>query len=115
MKKYFMKDSGEELKFGDMIELDFTKDTNDGHTCHHHLECKFIPGLIPMLLEQGIIEEKEFENKDTDTPDDDCLETAQMIMSTLKTIANKVKQMDNKITDLNKIVKNLQHNATKSA
>lgn len=110
-----MKDSGEELKFGDMIELDFTKDTNDGHTCHHHLECKFIPGLIPMLLEQGIIEEKEFENKNNVTPDDDCLETAQMIMSTLETIANKVKQMDNKITDLNKIVKNLQHNATKSA
>lgn len=115
MKKYFMKDSGEELKFGDMIELDFTKDTNDGHTCHHHLECKFIPGLIPMLLEQGIIEEKEFENKDTDTPDDDCLEAVQMIMSTLETIANKIKQMDNKITGLNKIVKNLQHNATKSA
>lgn len=115
MKKYFMKDSGEELKFGDMIELDFTKDTNDGHTCHHHLECKFIPGLIPMLLEQGIIEEKEFENKNNDTPDDDCLETAQMIMSTLETIANKVKQMDDKITDLNKIIKKLQHNATKSA
>lgn len=115
MKKYFMKDSGEELKFGDMIELDFTKDTNDGHTCHHHLECKFISGLIPMLLEQGIIEEKEFENKNNDTPDDDCLETAQMIMSTLETIANKVKQMDDKITDLNKIVKKLQHNATKSA
>lgn len=115
MKKYFMKDSGEELKFGDMIELDFTKDTNDGHTCHHHLECKFIPGLIPMLLEQGIIEEKEFENKNNDTPDDSCLETAQMIMSTLETIANKIKQMDNKITDLNKIVKKLQHNATKSA
>lgn len=114
MKKYFMKDSGEELKFGDMIELDFTKDTNDGHTCHHHLECKFIPGLIPMLLEQGIIEKKEFENKNNDTPDDDCLETAQMSMSTLETIANKIKQMDNKITDLNKIVKNLQHNATKS-
>lgn len=110
-----MKDSGEELKFGDMIELDFTKDTSDGHTCHHHLECKFIPGLIPMLLEQGIIEEKEFENKNNDTPDDNCLETAQMIMSTLETIANKVKQMDDKITDLNKIVKKLQHNATKSA
>ncbi|WP_308395835.1 hypothetical protein [Prevotella sp.] len=115
MKKYFMKDSGEELKFGDMIELDFTKDTSDGHTCHHHLECKFIPGLIPMLLEQGIIEEKEFENKNNDTPDDNCLETAQMIMSTLEIIANKVKQMDDKITDLNKIVKKLQHNATKSA
>lgn len=115
MKKYFMKDSGEELKFGDMIELDFTKDTDDGHICHHHLECKFIPGLIPMLLEQKIIEEREFENKNTDTPDDNCLETAQIIMSTLETITSKIKQMDDRIADLNKIVKKLQHNAKKSA
>ena len=92
MKKYFLKNSNEELKFGDIIEMDFTKDTEDGHTRHHHLECKFIPDLIPLLLKQ------------------DCLETAQMIMSTLETFARKIKQMDNKITALNKIIKKLQHN-----
>lgn len=113
MKKYFMKDSGEEVKFGDMIELDFTKDTEDGHTCHHHLECKFIPGLIPLLLEKNIIEEKELkEDKDenTETSDNEDCEIANMILSILETFALKFKQMDDKINTLNKIVNELKDN-----
>lgn len=113
MKKYFMKNSGEEVKFGDMIELDFTKDTEDGHTCHHHLECKFIPGLIPLLLEKNIIEEKELkEDKDenTETSDNEDCEIANMILSTLETFALKFKQMDDKINTLNKIVNELKDN-----
>ena len=110
MKKYFLKNSNEELKFGDIIELDFTKDTKDGHTRYHHLECKFIPDLIPLLLKQEIIIEKEIESKDTKTSDDDCLETARIIISTLKTFALKFKQMDAEIAALNKTIKKLQHN-----
>lgn len=117
MKKYFLKNSNEKLKFGDIIELDFTKDTEDGHTRHHHLECKFIPDLIPLLLKQEIIVEKEVEDKDTDTSDDDCLETAQMIISTLEAFDRKIKQLDDKIASLNKTIKKLQHNhnASKSS
>lgn len=115
MKKYFMKDSGEELQFGDMIELDFTKDTEDGHTSHHHMECKFIPGLIPMLLEQDIIIEKEFTDKPSDPSDNENYELAKTIISTIETFALKLKQLDDKVNSLNKIVKKLQHNAKKSA
>ncbi len=115
MKKYFMKNSGEEVKFGDMIELDFTKDTEDGHTHHHHLECKFIPGLIPLFLEQDIIEEKEFKEDKTDTSTDEDCEVAQLILSTLETFALKIKKIDDEITTLNKIVKKLKDNAKKSA
>lgn len=113
MKMYFMKNSGEEVKFGDMIELDFTKDTEDGHTCHHHLECKFIPGLIPLLLEKDIIEEKELkedEKENTETPDNEDCEIAQIILSTLENFALKFKQMDDKINTLNKIVNKLKDN-----
>lgn len=110
MKKYFLKDSNEELKFGDIIELDFTKDTEDGHTRHHHLECKFIPDLIPLLLKQEIIIEKEVESKDTETSDTECCEAAQFILSTLETFVLKFKQMDAKIAALNKTIKKLQHN-----
>lgn len=110
MKKYFLKDSNEELKFGDIIELDFTKDTEDGHTRHHHLECKFIPDLIPLLLKQEIIIGKEVESKNTETSDAECCEAAQFILSTLETFALKFKQMDAKIAALNKTIKKLQHN-----
>lgn len=115
MKKYFMKDSGEELKFGDMIELDFTKDTNDGHTCHHHLECKFVPGLISMLLEQEIIKEEEFKDENTDTPSNENYDIAKDIISIIETLSLKVQKMESTIVNLNKIIRKLQHNAKKSA
>lgn len=115
MKKYFMKDSGEELKFGDMIELDFTKDTKDGHTCHHHLECKFVPGLIPMLLEQEIIKEEEFKDENTDAPSNENYDIAKDIISIIEALSLKVQKMESTIVNLNKIIRKLQHNAKKSA
>lgn len=59
MKKYYLQDTAEELKIGDMIVLDLTEDMSNGKIKHHHMEVKFIPQLIPLLLEQGIIEVKE--------------------------------------------------------
>ena len=70
MKKYFLQETAEELEFGDMIVLDLSHDMENGHTKHHHLECKFMPELVPILLEEGIIEEKEVEdNKPLDFED----------------------------------------------
>lgn len=66
-----MQETAEELEFEDMIVLDLSHDMKDGHTKHHHLECKFIPELVPVLLEEGIIEEKEVEeDKPLDFQDD---------------------------------------------
>lgn len=62
MKKYFMKGTEDELQFGDMIEMDFTRDTKGG-VIHHHIECKFLPELIPTLLEDEAIEEREVEEE----------------------------------------------------
>lgn len=58
-----MQETAEELEFGDMIVLDLSHDMENGHTKHHHLECKFMPELVPILLEEGIIEEKEVEEE----------------------------------------------------
>lgn len=69
-----MQETAEELEFGDMIVLDLSHGMENGHTKHHHLECKFMPELVPILLEEGVIVEKEVkENKplefqDKDTP-----------------------------------------------
>nr|DAE12439.1 MAG TPA: Intermediate conductance calcium-activated potassium channel-helix bundle, copper, MEMBRANE PROTEIN [CrAss-like virus sp. ctjK323] len=72
MKKYFLQETAEELEFGDMIVLDLSHDMENGHTKHHHLECKFMPELVPILLEEDIIEEKEVEEeKPLDFQDDD--------------------------------------------
>lgn len=67
-----MQETAEELKFGDMIVLDLSHDMENGHTKHHHLECKFIPELVPILLEEGVIVKKEVEDETPlDFQDDD--------------------------------------------
>lgn len=73
MKKYFLQETAEELEFGDMIVLDLSHDMENGHTKHHHLECKFMPELVPILLEEGVIVEKEVkEDKPLDFQDNDA-------------------------------------------
>ena len=58
VKKYFMKESGEEIQFGERIVLDFTKEDDEKIT-HHHMDCTFIPELVNMLIENDVIEESE--------------------------------------------------------
>lgn len=64
MKKYFMTGTDDELKFGDMVELDFTRENEKGNTVHHHMEVKFIPELVDMLLENGVIEVEDDGNEE---------------------------------------------------
>lgn len=64
MKKYFMTGTDDELQFGDMIELDFTRENEKGNTVHHHMDVKFIPELVDMLLENGVIEVEDDENEE---------------------------------------------------
>ena len=115
MKKYFMKSSSEELQFVDIIELDFTKNTKNGPTHHHHLECKFLPDLVPLLLEQGIIIEKEFPDESPTPSDNENYELAEAILSTIETLTLKLQQLETKVNTLNKTVKKLQHNVSKSS
>ena len=86
-----MKGTEDELQFGDMIELNLVKE-EDGHKVHSHLECKFIPELIDMLLENDVIEvvgDEEEEEGLEFADDDDCL-----IDDILEDIENIEKRLD---------------------
>jgi hypothetical protein len=61
MKKYFIAGSDEELEFGDVIELDLTKETKHGTHCVGS-EVTFSPDILPLLLEIGAVEEKDEKN-----------------------------------------------------
>ena len=61
MKKYFIAGSDEELEFGDVIELDLTKETKHGTHCVES-EVTFSPDILPLLLEIGAVEEKDEKN-----------------------------------------------------
>lgn len=61
MKKYFIAETDEELEFGDVIELDLTKETKHGTHCVES-EVTFSPDILPLLLEIGAVEEKDEKN-----------------------------------------------------
>lgn len=106
-----MQETAEELKFGDMIVLDLSHDMENGHTKHHHLECKFMPELVPIFLEEGIIKEEEVkEDKPLDFQDD-----SPMIDELLKANQNlekKVYTLEKAVIKLREMVASL---AVKSA
>lgn len=71
MTKYFLKGTEEELQLGDTLQLVLIKEAEDNHVKQCHLDCEFSSDLIPMLMEFGVIEMRDVEEKKTldfDTP-----------------------------------------------
>lgn len=108
MKKYFMKGTEDEVQFGDMIELDLTEDMENGHVRHHHLDCKFIPDLVPLLLEQDIIEEVEDEEEETTGNPLEFTEDCPVLQEVIKTneaLELKVEALESTLAKLDEKVK----------
>lgn len=106
MKKYYLQGTAEELEIGDMIELDLTKDLPNGKVRHHHLECKFIPELIPLLIEEGVIEVQEVKEKKPkkqDTSKEDNSNALDMI----EALAQQNMKLASRVDALEQIVKKL--------
>ena len=57
-KKYFLKETGEELEFGDVINLNCVKELEDGRAIVER-EVKFSSEAVEALLHFGLIETKE--------------------------------------------------------
>ena len=101
-----MQETAEELEFGDMIVLDLSHDMEDGHTKHHHLECKFMPELVPILLEEGIIEEKEVkEEKPLDFQDDSPM--MEKLLKANQNLEKRVHTLEKAVIKLREMVASL--------
>lgn len=108
MKKYFMSGTQDEVKFGDVIDLDLTKNEDD-RTVHKRIYCTFIPEMVPLFLEEGIITEFEDEdiidfNENDGNPEDewedsiaealtDLIKINQQFLQQLKGLEKEVKEL----------------------
>jgi hypothetical protein len=91
MKKYFLKGTGEELEFGDEIQLE--------------MECKFHPDIADMLIEDGIIEEKEtisFAEEDEEDSDE-----------AIDAICEDLENLDKRVEALEKLTKSMYNELIK--
>lgn len=117
MKKYFMTGTDDELEYGDIIKVDLSKGKK-----HEHIECKFHPALVGILLDEGIIEirdveEKEEEEEDTkdflefDDDDDiigmlnEVLEMQEEQAKLLDKLTDRLIELEGVIADLSSLVK----------
>lgn len=64
MKKYILKNTNEEVNFGDIIELLLIKDNPDGTKKHKVKTVKFSEELIPLLLEEGVLDVQDDDKED---------------------------------------------------
>ena len=110
MKKYYFKENGKELKFGDMLEVDLSEDLPNGKTHYHHLECKFHPSLADLLLDAGIIEVKE-EGSSKEKEGDMLNTILERIIGALiraqEETLKYLEEVENRLTDLEEAVAEL--------
>ena len=91
MKKYFFKESGKELQFGDKIVLDLSRESDDGTERHHHLDCKFHPYLVDDLVNSGVITVQDVEDEDDEQEAaDDLYEVLSDILKSQSCILNEL-------------------------
>lgn len=105
MEKYFLCKSNEVVNFGDVIEVDAVHSLPNGNMRHQHLECKFLPELLPLLLEQGVVR-KEVADDTEDSADDVApCDAILKVLEHLKALSHKVSNLEKKIESLsNKMV-----------
>ena len=103
MKKYFMKGSDKELQLGDMIEVDLTKNLPDGSVKYHHLECKFMPDLVDILLANDIIEEQGDDEVKED--DMDVCPIMEEILKANEELELRVENLESAVNTLEALIK----------
>jgi hypothetical protein len=116
MKKFFMKGTEDELQFGDLIELDLTKDMPNGKVKHHHLDCKFIPELIPLLLDAEVIDavDEEEEKKETLDFQEGC-PLFEDVLEANKALELKVEHLEAAVDVLKESIANLIKKVSKKS
>lgn len=103
MVKYFLKGADEELQVGDKIVLDFNKETEKGKE-FHHLDCEFYPELIPLLMENDIIEVREVEDEEMKALDCEFIET---MLQASESLGNKVNAIQKELDILTALIKSV--------
>jgi len=98
-EKYFMAGTDDELQFGDMIELDFTREKN-GSVTHHHLECKFIPELVDFLLDEEIIEVKGGEKREKCIKLESTEEAIEYLLNVVSELSERLIDMEEAVAEL---------------
>lgn len=111
--KYFIKDSNEEIKFGERIGLSYEKESECGAESAY-MEFEFVPELVDMLLNDEVIIKKEIKSEDMTAKDkkeeeeaameflDNLITAMDELWGKFRALSDRVKSLENEIKALKK-------------
>ena len=122
MKKYFSKKTGEEIKFGDVVEFSSTKEC-DSSTQYSQIRVTFFPDVADDLVKLGFIEVKDVKDGDenpktqkkekwpnTSEVYDECL--LQSLYNRNQALEKRIQALENKIKTYDSLFSNISNHST---
>ena len=117
MKKYFVVETDEVCEFGDVLNLAFFKELEDGKVTVEK-EVKFTEDTMDWMIEMGFIQEREVEGeKDNDLidfGDEPCEELADLIED-FEALEERVDNMEKMIKEVYDLIKSSVKEEKKTA
>ena len=114
MKKYYLKHTGEEVKYGDIVALDFEGKNKKGDVLTEYTEVKVTPIMLDLLIAVGVVEEKEEKEEKKKTKEEegywDKLKGIKFDIENLKRqttttkIEARLQELDERLTELEGII-----------
>ena len=111
MKKYFVVETDEAIEFGDVVNLTFFKEIEDGKVTIEK-EVEFNEDSMDMLIEMGFVEEREEENDLLDF-EDKCQAIA-FLEEDLEALEERLGNLETLYKELNDFYKSFEGKFTAS-
>lgn len=115
MKKYFVVETDEAVEFGDVVNLTFFKEIEDGKVTIEK-EVEFNEDTIDWLIEMGFVEEREVEENDLiDFGNEEPCEALVALEEDFEALEQRVDAMDAMIKEIYDLIKSSVKEEKKNA
>ena len=106
MKKYFVVETDEAIEFGDVVNLTFFKEIEDGKVTIEK-EVEFNKDTMALLIEMGFVEGREVEEEDLIDFEDDPCEALSALEEDLEALEERVDNIEGLLKEIYDSVKSI--------
>lgn len=106
MKKYFVVETDEAIEFGDVVNLTFFKEIEDGKVTIEK-EVEFNEDTMDILIEMGFVEEREAEEEDLIDFKDESCEVLSTLEEDFEVLEERVDNIEGLIKEIYDTVKSI--------
>ena len=106
MKKYFVVETDEAIEFGDVVNLTFFKEIEDGKVTIEK-EVEFNEITMDLLIKMGFVEEREVEEEDLIDFENESCESLSALEEDFEALEERVDNIEGLIKEIYDTVKSI--------